>query len=257
MEKITSTQNKLIKYIKKLSTDKKYRDETNCFVAETGRAIDTLIANEVKCQNLVIANNSKYIGKISYFRQLNISVEVVANHVYEMISSLANADGIIAVFRKPSTSFEIMKDRKYIVLDRIQNPGNLGSIIRTAVALNIAGIVITNESVDLFHPTIIRSTMGSLFSIPVKFSTSLTDTIQTFKKKGFACYATGISKNAKQLDAVKFFTSSVVVFGNEGNGLNKDDIKICDELIYIPINDKVNSLNVATASAIIMFKMMN
>jgi TrmH family RNA methyltransferase len=257
MEKITSTQNKLIKYIKKLSAEKKYRDETNCFVAETGRVIDTLIENEVKCQNLVIANNSKYIGKISYFRKLNIMVEVVANSIYESISSLANADGIIAVFRKPTSSFEIINNSKYIVLDRIQNPGNLGSIIRTAVALNFAGIVITNESVDLFHPTIIRSTMGTLFLIGIKFSTSLSDTIQTFKKKGFTCYATSVSKTAKPLNSVKFSPSSVTIFGNEGNGLNKDDVLLCDESIYIPTNAKVDSLNVATASAIVMYKMTN
>jgi TrmH family RNA methyltransferase len=255
MEKISSKDNKLIKSINKLLNDKKYRDTTNLFIAESFRVVNTLIKNGFKCRNLLMTHESKYFSQVKQLEQQDIFISVINDDIYKSISSLANADGVIGVFIKQHNQLVITKNKKYIILNKIQNPGNLGTIIRTAVAFNIDGIFITNDTVDLFHPSVIRSTMGVCFSIPIMFSTSLIDVIGELKKHDYTCYATVLNKQSQKVDDIKFADSSAVLFGNEGNGLNEKEIKLCDESIYVPISDKVDSLNVSNAAAIIMYLM--
>lgn len=257
MEKITSTQNKLIKAIKKLANDKKERDVTATFVAETQRVIETLIANGAKCRNLLIKEQSKAFNYVKKYLDMGIHIDIASPSIFDSVSTLANTDGMIAVFHKQKKVFDVKTGSKYIILDKIQNPGNLGTIIRTSVALNLDGIIITNDSVDLYHPTIIRGTMGSCFSIPIKISTSFKDTIDSLKAKGIKTYATTLIKDAKPINGVVFAPGCAVAFGNEGNGLAERDVKLCDEAVYVPINKNIDSLNVATAAAIVIYKMNN
>jgi TrmH family RNA methyltransferase len=247
-QEIISPQNKLIKLVKKIIGDKKYRDITNLFVGEGYRVVNQLIDSKVKLQNILISKNSKYINKFD-------DVSIIPDNIFTQISSLTNSDGVLGVFVKPKIDFNIQPNKKYIILNKLQNPNNLGSIIRTCVAFNIDGIFITNDSVDLFHPTIIRSSMGTVFNIPIKFSTSLMDVIKSLKQMNYQCYATTINKYAKDINTIDFSSSSAVVFGNEGNGLEEKDIKLCDTQIYIKISPKIDSLNVASTVAIIAHKL--
>lgn len=249
-QEILSPQNKLIKLIKKLGNDKKYRDTTNLFIGETYRVVKQLIQSNVKYQNIVISKDSKYIDSFK-------NVSIVPPSIFKQLSSLSNSDGVLGVFIKPKTIFNIEQNRKYVILNKLQNPNNLGSIIRTCVAFDIDGIFITNDSVDLFHPTIVRSSMGTLFNIPIKFSTSLIDVVNVLKQNKYHCYATTLDKDAKNINEINFHSSSAVMFGNEGNGLSEKEIKLCDEQIYIKISSHVDSLNVASAVAIITHKWNN
>jgi TrmH family RNA methyltransferase len=225
------------------------------FVAESYRVIKTLIENKIVCRNLLATRDSKYFGEAVRYSKQGITVDEINHKIYESVSSLSTSDGMIAVFVKPNNKFSLETNKKYIVLDRIQNPGNLGTIIRTAVAFNIDGIIITNDSVDLYHPNIVRATMGSLVNMPIKVSTSLMDVIKGCKAKGIKTYATSLNAQAKSLAEVNFSNSSAVIFGNEGQGLNNNDIKACDENIYIPISEKIDSINVSTAASIIMYQL--
>jgi TrmH family RNA methyltransferase len=248
MEKyIESPNNKLIKLVYKVANDKKYRDSTNLFIGEGYRVVKQLIDSTIKPQNIIVSKDCKYINDLK-------QAIVVPNHIFNKISTLSNSDGVIGLFVKPKLEFNLQKNGKYIILNKLQNPNNIGSIIRTCIGLNISGIFITNDSVDLFHPTIIRASAGSLFNIPIKFSTSLIDVIHQLKNNGYKCYATTLNKNAKIIDDVNFGSSVAVLFGNEGNGLDAKDIKLCDEQIYIGISNKVESLNVATSVAIVAYK---
>jgi TrmH family RNA methyltransferase len=252
MEKITSKKNKLIKSAKKLISEKKYRDETNLFVCESIRVVKTLIKNGFKYRNIIISDTSKYVND---FKE-NENVALVPEQLFSSISLLANNDGVLAIFNKEKNNFDYLPNKKYIILDKIQNPGNLGTIIRTCVAFEIDGIIITNDSVDLYHPNIIRSSMGSVFSLPIKVSTNLSDVIKTLKDKEYTIYGTAINKAAIKISSVKFEIASAIVFGNEGNGINQKDLMLCDKVIYIPISEKVDSLNIAVAAGIIINKLV-
>jgi TrmH family RNA methyltransferase len=248
MQEILSPQNKLIKLIKKVISDKKYRDATNLFLGEGYRVVTQLLNHGVKSQNILVAKDSKYVTQFK-------DVSIIPSNIFSQLSSLANSDGVLGLFVKPKTTLEIKPNKKYIILNKLQNPNNLGNIIRTCVAFNIDGIFITNDSVDLFHPAIVRSSMGTLFGIPIKFSTSLVDVINNLKQNGYCCYATTINKQAKDINEITFENSSAVVFGNEGNGLNPKEISLCDKQIYIKISSHVDSLNVASTVAIIAHKL--
>jgi TrmH family RNA methyltransferase len=255
MLKITSKDNKLIKSVRKLLDDKKYRDVTNLFVAESARVVETLIKNKILIRNVLVSADSKYFAKAKEYETQGIDIVLLPNSIFNSLTSLANSDGLIAVCNKPKTSINLVQNARYVVLDKIQNPGNLGTIIRTAVGFNFDGIIISNDSVDIFNPTIIRSTMGACFSIPIKIVTNLSDTITQLKKLNIKVYGTALNKTAKPLDSITFTQSSIaVVFGNEGNGLKESDLRLCDEIIYIPINNKIDSLNVSIAVGIILYQ---
>jgi TrmH family RNA methyltransferase len=254
--KITSKENKLIKSVKKLTTDKKYRDLINLFVAESYRVINTLTQNNIKIRNLIVSQESKYFHMAKNYEKNGVEVVILSNNIFNTLTSLATSDGLIGIFNKPKNNFNFDKKGKYLVLDRIQNPGNLGSIIRTAVGFSIDGLIISNDSVDLYNPNIIRATMGSCFSIPIKFVTSLADVIAQLHQQGFRVYGTAISSTAKNLKDVHFNNdSTAIIFGNEGNGLKDNILKLCDETIYIPINSKIDSLNVSVAVGIVLYQL--
>jgi TrmH family RNA methyltransferase len=258
MLKITSKDNKLVKSTKKLLIDKKYRDLTNLFVAESYRVIDTLINNKINIRNLIVSSESKYFQLAKDYEKNGVDVVILPKNIFNSLTTLSTSDALIGIFNKPKNNFNIIKNGKYIILDRIQNPGNLGSIIRTAVGFNVDGIIISNDSVDLYNPNIIRATMGSCFSVPIKFVTSLVDTINQLHQQAFKIYATAISSNAKKLNEISFKQeSTAVIFGNEGNGLKEDVIKMCDEIIYIPVSAKIDSLNVSVAVGIVLYKLCN
>jgi TrmH family RNA methyltransferase len=237
MLKITSKDNKLIKATKKLLDDKKYRDLTNTFVAESYRVINTLVQNKIIIRNLIVSEESRYFKLGKEYDEKGINVVILPNSIFSTISSLGTSDGLIGIFNKPKTNFNLVDNGRYLILDKIQNPGNLGSIIRTAVGFNITGIVISNDSVDLYNPTIIRATMGSCFCIPIKVVTNLVDVINQFRKNKIKVYATAMSTKAKKLNEISFNEQSIaILFGNEGNGLKESILDICDDVINIPLD---------------------
>jgi TrmH family RNA methyltransferase len=153
----------------------------------------------------------------------------------------------------------LSQNGKYVLLNKIQNPGNLGSIIRTAACFNIDGIIISNDSVDLYHPSIIRATMGSCFSLPIKIVTNLADTIEQMKKYGIMILGTALTSQTKELKQVSIANRAfAVIFGNEGQGLSEVILKMCDEVISIPIDrKKIDSLNVSVSAGIILYHLCN
>jgi TrmH family RNA methyltransferase len=256
MLKIVSKDNKLIKSTKKLFNDKKYRDLTNLFVAESQRVISTLKTNNIKIRNLLVSSESKYLKFAHECENQGVNFIELSQNIFNSLSSLNTSDGLIGIFNKPKNNFGITKNGKYVILDRIQNPGNLGSIIRTAVAFGINGIIISNDSVDLYHPNIIRATMGSCFNVPITFTTSLVNTINQLHQEKFKIYATALLPTAKNLNDIIFNNeSTAIIFGNEGNGLKNNILKICDDIIHIPIDKKIDSLNVAVTAGIVLYKL--
>jgi TrmH family RNA methyltransferase len=243
---INSKENKLIKLTKKLFDDKKNRDASNLFVVESYRIVKDLIAHGNIPQNILVSSNSKYISEFK-------DATIVENKIFSTISLLGNSDGVLAIFPKKNNSFEILPNKKYVLLDNIQNPSNVGSIIRTCVAFDIDGILLVNGVSDITNPMLIRSSMGSNFFIPINVYTSFSDVVKVLKKNKITIYATALDKNAKKINDIIFDKSSCLVFGNEGNGLSKQDIELCNQTIYVPISDKIDSLSVSNAAAIIIY----
>lgn len=247
---ICNASSKTIKFAKKLISNKKYRDSSKLFVCESAKVINNIISQGYKLVNLLITSDSKYFKDF----KLLPNILLIKNQSLKSISSLKNSDGTIGIFEKKTNKIKIKPEGKYLVLNKIQNPGNLGTIIRTACAFNIDGIYITNDSVDLYHPETIRNTMGYIGITPIAIYYNYFDVISLLQKNHIKVYATALNNKSSDVNKVKLTNGIAIVFGNEGSGLNHKEIRVCDQSIYINTNPKVESLNVAIAAGIILSK---
>lgn len=234
----SSTNNDFIKSIKKLN-EKKYRDNTNTFLVEGEHLVHEAIKNNLVKYVIVRDNyDFNYDNKI-----------IVTDKVLKYISNLNTPSGIMAVCNKPESS-EL--GSRIIVLDNIQDPGNLGTIIRSSVAFNFDTIVISNDSVDVYNSKVIRATQGMLFNV----NTIVTDIKEflTSIKDDYKIIGTDVT-NGKSVSDFKNLKKFAIIVGNEGQGISLDTKKLCSDFVYIPMNQDCESLNVGVAASIIMYEL--
>lgn len=230
--KIESLTNSKVKEWNKLK-EKKYRDETNTFIVEGDHLI-----KEAKKNNLIVAT----VGLTEDFDY------IVTKDILNKISSQQSGTSELAICKKLTP-----KDIKgnVIILDSIQDPGNLGTIIRSAVAFNIDTILLSNDCVDLYNDKVIRASEGMIFNVNI-IRTELTTIINDLKEKGYTIYATtpngsGAFENNEHVG---------IVIGNEGNGISQSILDICDKNITIPMNENCESLNAGVCASILMYELM-
>lgn len=236
--KITSLTNQKVKYYVRLK-DKKFRDVENMFLVEGDHLVNEAI-------------NKGYAREIISLNEFdsNLPVVLVTEEIMKKISSQKSISPICAVCRKIPTN---KIGETVIALDDIQDPGNLGTIIRSSVAFDIDTILLGDKSVDLYNEKVIRSSEGMIFKKNV-LRCNLHDKLLELKKSGYQIIGTDL-KNGTNVKAFNFPKKVVIVMGNEGNGLSDLVNEVCDNYIYIDMNNECESLNVAVASSIILYEM--
>ncbi len=247
-----------LKAIKKL-TLKKYRESEGRFIVEGVRFIEETIDSHWFVEPILVTQ--QFLDKTTSARLLNkikekqIPLYKISQKDLNSITDTVTTQGIAAIVRKKNIGIDtldlfIKNFYSIVVLDRISDSGNLGTIIRTCNWFGIDAIIIGNDSVDLFNPKVIRSTMGSIFKIPIFSVADLFSTIQKLKKFGYTIYATSL--NGNRIETVKYSIKSVFIFGSEAHGIS-DTIKDIAEInLTIPKYGNVESLNVAVACGIII-----
>ena len=183
--------------------------------------------------------------------------EVLSNQVYQKISDTVTPQGIMTILNIKNSSHEDIFSKEnglFVLLENIQDPGNIGTIIRTAEGAGVAGIIMSNDCVDIYNPKVIRSTMGSIYRMQFAYTDSIVSCIDTCKKKGIATYACALDRNAKSYDEFDYKKASAFIIGNEGNGLKEESIKAADNTCFIPMLGKVESLNASVAASIMMYE---
>lgn len=235
---ITSLNNDKVKYWVKLQ-EKKFRDQEGLFIVEG----DHLVNEAIKC------GLAKEIISLDDFSN-SIPTYKITEEIMKKISSQKSISRICAICFKIKEK-EI--GNKIICLDNIQDPGNLGTIIRSAVAFNIDTILLNDKSVDLYNDKVIRSSEGMIFNINV-IRCNLYDKLNELKNEGFKIIGTSV-KNNKLLKNIEKEEKYAIVLGNEGNGISKEIEELCDDFIYIKMSENCESLNVAVASSIIMYEL--
>ena len=229
--KITSLQNKQIVEFNKLK-QKKYRDEEGLFLIEGDHLI----------------NEAKKVGKVYKTIGLDDSYDYeVTKEILDKLSSQVSGTNEIALVNKLDEK-EI--NGNVIILDNIQDPGNLGTIIRSACAFNIDTIILSDDSVDLYNDKVIRSSEGMMFHINI-LRRKLIDIIPKLKEDGYVVYATTVNGKGTFDNDQKI----ALVIGNEGNGISDDILKLCDKNITIKMNEKCESLNASVSASILMYEM--
>lgn len=256
LEVIKSKDNATIKLYTKLSNSRKDRKKLNLFVLEGYRIVIDAINENAKIKQILISESSytKYYQKLV---DLSITdVTIISNELAFKISSTENTQGLFAICEIPTNNtIKINPNGKYIVLYQVQDPGNVGMIVRTADAFGLDGVILS-QTCDFYSPKVIRSTMGSAFRVNHYICDDIKKILQDFKSGGIRTYSAVID-SPNDVRKENFTGGTAIVVGNEGNGLPKEVSEMCDKPITIKMFGNINSLNVAMASGIIMWKMSN
>jgi len=235
---ITSISNERIKEISKLNITK-YRKDSDYFLVEGEHLIEEAYKNDLLIEVFSILD-------VSY----DVPVTMVSLDVMKKISALDTPSNIIGLCKKKK---ELPINGNVLMLDNIQDPGNLGTIIRSAVAFNIDTIVLSLDTVDLYNPKVIRSTQGMLFNINI-ITSDLNDVISFLKKEGYKIYSTNVV-NGSNVKDIEIPLKYAIIMGNEGKGVKEELQLLSDENIYIGMNEKCESLNVGVAASIILYEL--
>ena len=236
---ITSLENKKVKDVVKLQS-KKYRDLTNTFVVETEHLVE-------EAKRIGIVKELYVVGE-EYDED---NVYYVTNEIMMKMSSMESPSKVLAVCNKINSK-EIIGN-KILLLDGIQDPGNLGTIIRSSVAFGVDTIILSEDTVDLYNPKVIRATEGMFCHINI-ISMDLEEAISKIKSMGIKVYGTNV------VDGVDVCTitdkkSYALIVGNEGNGVKEKIQEMSDMNLYIPMKDKCESLNVGVACSILLYEL--
>lgn len=254
---ITSKDNPVIKLYQKLSASKKERIQYGLFVLEGERIVEDALREESGITQLIFTEKAfeKYGRQMIQADLRDTRTIVISNELGNRISSTDTTQGVFAVCRIPEKRSPVFKDdEKYIVLFGLQDPGNVGMIIRTADALGIDGIILSG-SCDLYSPKVIRSTMGSVFRTDIFIENDTDRLFSMLNENHVLTSASVIDKDAEKVTECGFGGRQAVFIGNEGNGLPESISERCDRRVTIPMSSNINSLNAAMAAGILMWEL--
>lgn len=264
---ITSKDNPKIKLCMKLAGSKKARQESGLFLAEGARLCSDAISEwqagkmdicAVFASETALEKYGDYISAELFRNEKSDIFFTVDDNLCRKISDTKASQGIFVVAKSRYNTLSddcIKSNGKYLILNNVQDPGNLGTLLRTGDAVGIDGVVLTNNCCELYNPKVLRSAMGSVFRINVYCENDYSKVIDMFKKQGIKTWAAVVEKDAVSLAKADFSEGGAVVVGNEGNGLSESDASLCDERVTIKMHGNINSLNAAMAGGIILWEM--
>lgn len=255
MQIISSKDNEIVKQIKKLK-DKKYRDIENAYIVEGIKLVKEALQENANIKQIVLCDDCEKVENISKELMYEIAKHnciYVTNKIFKYISEVQAPQGILAVIEKNNANGEIDYNEDIIVaLDDIQDPGNLGTILRTVDSIGLKQILVSKGTADSYNPKVVRSTMGAIFRVKIIECENLEQTLKEIKKHKFKIVVSSLQTDNSVYD-IKY-NKKVVVIGNEANGVEKSIQEISDEKIKIPMFGKTESLNASVATGIILYE---
>ena len=278
MEIISSKDNKRIKYIRSLLEKGGIRKKNHSFVVEGiklvdealeyGNVLDIIVSESLYeeivsgdlARNGLLSDNGKHI--IKQVKQ-GTSLTVVSDAVFKSVSETITPQGILAEVEMPKhrlleekfleIAYEKTGKIKLLILEDTADPGNLGTIMRTAEAAGVTGVIMGKGTVDIFNPKVVRSTMGSIFRLPFAYVDDLKAIILRLKRDGISFYATHLKGKESYRD-ISYSDKAGILIGNEARGLSDEIANLADTYVIIPMQGKVESLNAAVAAALMMYE---
>lgn len=253
LEIISSRSNSEVRLLRQLLRDKGTRDELDCFAAEGDHLCGELADSALEAELFACTRRAeeRYPETVSKARRKSSRSVVITDEISEYISDTKSPQGLFLTARKRKT--EILPDaNRILILDGVQDPGNVGTIIRAAEALSIGGAVLLEGCADIYSPKTLRSSMGSVFRLPCVSAEE--KFVRELSERGFTVYGAMLDESARRLGEFAFSGRSAVVIGSEGAGISPSIAALCSEKIFIPIQS-AESLNAAVAASIIMWEM--
>ncbi|QOY33951.1 TrmH family RNA methyltransferase [Anaerobacillus isosaccharinicus] len=249
MERIESTKNIRIKNSKKLHT-RKGREKLGSFLIEGEHLVEEALKWNVIINEIYVEESFNIPSK---WEINDVPVYLVNDKIMKEICETETPQGIVAVCeligRKP---LQLEKNGKYLLIDQVQDPGNLGTMIRTADSVGLSAVILGNGTVDLYNSKVMRSTQGSLFHLPV-VKGELVEWVEKFKEAQIPIYGTALNDEAKAYKEVQEQESFALIVGNEGSGVSEELLRLTTENLYIPSYGHAESLNVSIATGILLY----
>ena len=252
---ITSKDNELIKHIRKLK-EKKYRDEYGEFIVEGVKMIEEAIHEKADIKQIIICDDCKNQNMMTSEQLYDIAKYeciYVNEKIFNLITEVTNPQGILAIIKKAEKNENKIdyKENLFLILDNIQDPGNMGTILRTVDSLDMKQIIVSPGTTDCYNSKVVRSTMGAIFRVNI-IERDLEKIIKEMQKHEIKVFATDL-KTEKTIYNVDFKKTAIII-GNEAKGVSENVLKLADDRIKIPMKGKTESLNAAVATGIILYE---
>lgn len=252
MKEILSTKNELIKKVVKLHR-RKERQKEKQYIMEGFHLVEEAYRNGSKIKYIFVTHKA-YQQYLTFFESLSEQFILVSEEIMSKLSDLPTPQGIIAVIEMSVTDLDIDQG-KWLLLDCVQDPGNVGTMIRTADAAGFDGVILGAGCADIYATKTLRSMQGSQFHLQV-VQADLIQVIRHLKAVQIKVYATELNKEAKQYQELPYHENVAIIMGNEGQGVRSEILKLADESVYIPIYGQAESLNVGVAAGIMMYELI-
>lgn len=255
---ITSRKNTTVVEASELCKSKKARDAKGVFAIEGVKLFEEAILSGMKFDSVFFTEKAMGTCGDLLEKVSGANLYLVTDEVYAKLSDESAPQGIFAVVKKPQAKLfteGTLKEGAFVILEDIQNPLNIGAILRCCYSLGFEKVVFSGGCADIYSPKCARAAMGSLFKIKAYFSDNLPKTALDIVSKGNRIFCTALGERSTKLGEVKFLPSDSFVIGNEGHGATDELMKSCTHSLFIPMNQGAESLNAATAAAIVMWEM--
>ncbi len=251
---ITSTSNVQIKQIMALLKKSKERKEQKAFVIEGRKMFEEICQDKSRVIKAYFSDSyvkEQYAGK----ELPEVPYEIVADSVFDAMAETVTPQGVLAVVKMPEYSLEgmVANAGTLVLLENLRDPGNLGTIIRTAEAAGVSGVILSKESVDIYNPKVIRSTMGAVYRVPFLYVEDFMELLRSLREQEVRLLAAHL-KGQKTFDKADYSGKVGILIGNEANGLSKEASELANEKVLIPMAGSVESLNAAIAAALLMYE---
>ena len=254
---ITSFSNPRVKQVVQWQTKAKERKKDDIFLAEGIKMYEE--APEASVREVYIIEDTLKKMKLDGFLAAKLErtgYEVVSPEVFQKMSDTQTPQGVLTVLRRPKYDLnELLKveNPMFVILEDLQDPGNLGTIVRTGEGAGVTAVIMSKNTVDIYNPKTIRATMGSIYRVPFIYVDSMEETITSFHNANVKTYAAHL-KGETYYDSFSFAEGCAFLIGNEGNGLKKETADMASSYLKIPMEGQVESLNAAIATSLLMYE---
>lgn len=265
IDMITSSTNPKIKRLIQLKNKARLRNRESVFIVEGSRMFLELPKEETAELYVTdaflrfIQDNRRLTEQLEFFQD---RYEVVSEDVFARISDTVTPQGVLAVVKQKKYEAEELlsaqtageqKAPLLLMIEDLQDPGNLGTMFRTAEAAGVSGIIMSRETVDIYNPKAVRSTMGSVFRVPFLYTDSLTEIIEDMRRRDIVVYAAALQHSLHYTEA-DYQRGCAILIGNEGKGLRQETVEASAQAVYIPMQGRVESLNASISAAVLLYE---
>ena len=252
---LTSTKNPRIIHIRKLQNNARLRRRERAFIAEGVRLVEEAFKAGWYPSTLLYTEDLPNRGMeiIHNYKTLGVEVLPVSSHVMQGASDTQTPQGILALLPMPDPSIPDSLDFT-VILDRLRDPGNMGTILRTALAAGVDAVILTPGTVDPFSPKVVRAAMGAHFNLPL-LQLAWDDIASLVRSKNLSCFLAD-STSGQSFDQPKYTSPLTIIIGGEADGAGVESLELSPQRIHIPMVGKVESLNAASAAAVLIFEVV-